>query len=136
MKASRLFKIGDFRTVDVEVPVPHGKEILVKVESCGICGSDIPRIFELGTSKQKYPLTIGHEFGGTIVAVGEDADPGLIGKRGAVFPCIPCRTCDSCVGAGPTAQTAQTAAAGRGDGGIGTWRRRTAHPQARRLAAP
>jgi len=96
MKASRLFKIGDFRTVDVEVPVPHGKELLVKVGACGICGSDIPRIFELGTSKQKYPLTIGHEFGGEIVAVGEEADPSLIGKRGAIFPCIPCRKCESC----------------------------------------
>lgn len=98
LKASRLFKIGDFRTVDEAVPVPHGKELLVKVVACGICGSDIPRIFELGTSKQKYPLTIGHEFGGVIVAVGEDADPALIGKRGAIFPCIPCRECDSCVG--------------------------------------
>ena len=85
MKASQLFKIGEFRTVDVEVPVPHGKELLVKVGACGICGSDIPRIFELGTSKQKYPLTLGHEFGGEIVSVGEDADPGLVGKRGAIF---------------------------------------------------
>ena len=96
MKAAREFKIGDFRTVEVEVPVPHGKELLVKVGACGICGSDIPRIFELGTSKQKYPLTIGHEFGGEVVAVGEDADPSLVGKRGAIFPCIPCRKCEAC----------------------------------------
>lgn len=96
MKASQLFKIGDFRTVDVEVPVPKGKELLVKIGACGICGSDIPRIFELGTSKQRYPLTIGHEFGGEIVAVGEEADPTLVGKRGAVFPCIPCRKCPPC----------------------------------------
>ena len=97
MQASRLFKIGDFRTVEVDVPVPHGKQLLVKVGACGICGSDIPRIFELGTSKQKYPLTIGHEFGGEIVAVGEDADPSLVGKRGAIFPCIPCRKCGPCL---------------------------------------
>lgn len=98
MKASRLFSIGDFRTVEVERPVPTGKQILVKIGACGICGSDIPRIFELGTSKQKYPLTIGHEFGGQVVAVGEDADPGLIGRRGAIFPCIPCRKCGPCEG--------------------------------------
>lgn len=98
MKASRLFSIGDFRTVDMPTPVPHGKELLIQVGACGICGSDIPRIFELGTSRQDYPLTIGHEFGGTVVAVGEDADPSLIGKRGAVFPVIPCRTCEACVG--------------------------------------
>ena len=47
MKASQLFKIGDFRTVEVDVPEPHGQELLVRVDACGICGSDIPRIFEL-----------------------------------------------------------------------------------------
>lgn len=96
MKASRLFQVGDFQTVEIEKPIPHGEQILVKVAACGICGSDIPRIFELGTSKKKYPLTIGHEFGGEIVAVGEDADPALIGQRGAVFPIIPCRKCGPC----------------------------------------
>ena len=34
---------------------------------------------------------------GTIVEVGPDADPGLVGKRGAIFPCIPCMKCDSCL---------------------------------------
>ena len=97
MKASQLFKIGEFRTIETEIPVPHGRELLMKVGACGICGSDIPRIFELGTSKQKYPLTLGHEFGGVIVAVGEDANPSLIGQKGAVFPCIPCRKCKTCL---------------------------------------
>ena len=97
MKAARLHAIGDFRCDEVEVPVPHGKEILVKVTACGICGSDIPRIYELGTSTKKYPLTLGHEFGGTVVAVGEDADPSLIGKKGAIFPLIPCRNCEACL---------------------------------------
>ena len=79
MKAARLHAIKDFRTDDVPVPSPKGTQLLVKVGACGICGSDIPRIFELGTSKQKYPLTLGHEFGGTIVSVGESADSALIG---------------------------------------------------------
>ncbi len=97
MKAARLHAINDFRTDDVPVPSPAGRQILLKVGACGICGSDIPRIFELGTSKQKYPLTLGHEFGGTIVAAGKDADAELVGKRGAVFPCIPCRKCTPCL---------------------------------------
>ncbi len=96
MKASRLHAIGDFRTDEVEIPVPVGEQLLMRVKACGICGSDIPRIFQLGTSKQKYPLTIGHEFAGEIVAVGEKADASLIGARGAVFPLIPCRSCDMC----------------------------------------
>lgn len=99
MKAARSHAIGDFRVDELPVPVPKGKELLLQVGACGICGSDIPRIFELGTSRQKYPLTIGHEIGGRIVAVGEDADPSLIGKRGAVFPLIPCRGCAPCLSA-------------------------------------
>jgi Threonine dehydrogenase and related Zn-dependent dehydrogenases len=97
MKAARLHAIGDFRVDEVPVPRPGGRELLLKVGACGVCGSDIPRIFELGTSKQRYPLTIGHEFSGVIEQVGPDADPGLIGRRGAVFPCIPCRKCESCL---------------------------------------
>ncbi len=96
MKAARLHAVGDFRCDEIEVPVPHGKELLVHVGACGICGSDFPRVFEHGSSNGKYPLTIGHEFAGEVVAVGEEADPALIGKRGAIFPLIPCRKCAPC----------------------------------------
>lgn len=96
MKAVRLHKIGDFKVDEVQKPRPTGDEILIKIGSSGICGSDLPRVYELGTSKQKYPLTLGHEFGGTIVEVGENVDPSNIGKRGAIFPCIPCRKCEMC----------------------------------------
>jgi L-iditol 2-dehydrogenase len=97
MKAARLHSIGDFRVDNVETPTPKGYELLVKVGACGICGSDIPRIYEHGTSNQKYPMALGHEFSGTIVAVGEKADPALISKKGAFFPLIPCNICDPCL---------------------------------------
>lgn len=100
MKAARLHKIGDFRCdeIPVPVPVPHGDELLIKVGACGICGSDLPRVYVHGTSSGKYPpLTIGHEFAGQVVQVGENADPNLIRKRGAIFTLVPCRTCNSCV---------------------------------------
>lgn len=96
MKAARMHGIKDFRIDEVERPTPKGREILIKVEACGICGSDLPRIYELGTSKHRYPLILGHEFGGKIVEVGEEADKNLIGQRGAIFPCIPCMKCESC----------------------------------------
>ncbi len=96
MKAARLHAIGDFRCDQTEVPEPRGEELLLKVEACGICGSDFPRVFQHGTSSGKYPLTLGHEFAGVVAAVGEKADPGLVGVRGAVFPLIPCRVCDAC----------------------------------------
>ena len=42
MKAVRLNKIGDFRMEEVPLPEVKGEELLVKVEACGICGSDLP----------------------------------------------------------------------------------------------
>lgn len=96
MKAARLHAVGDFRTDTVSIPQPQGDELLIKVGACGVCGSDIPRIFSHGTSNQKYPLVLGHEFAGNVIAVGETADQGLIGQRGAVFPLIPCKSCDMC----------------------------------------
>lgn len=98
MKAARLHEIGDFRIDCIEIPIPHGKELLVKIGACGICGSDLPRIYEHGTSSGVYPLTIGHEFAGTILKVGESANPSLVGRRGAFFPLIPCHKCYSCLG--------------------------------------
>lgn len=97
MKAARLHAIGDLRCDEVAIPTPHGKELLVKVGACGICGSDLPRTYEHGTSNGKYPMAIGHEFSGEVVAVGEDADPALIGVRAAIFPLIPCMKCDPCL---------------------------------------
>lgn len=96
MKAARLHAIGDLRCDEVPIPVPRGEELLLKVYACGICGSDLPRTFAHGSSNGKYPLTIGHEFAGQVVAVGEKADPALVGAKGAIYPLIPCRECDPC----------------------------------------
>lgn len=97
MKAARLHAIGDLRCDEVDIPVPQGEELLIKVGACGICGSDFPRVFEHGSSNGKYPLTIGHEFAGEVVQVGEQADPSLVGVKAAIYPLIPCRKCDPCV---------------------------------------
>ena len=94
MKAMRLHAVNDFRLDEIEKPVPRGEEILVKIGACGICGSDIPRVFELGT--RVYPVALGHEFSGTVVEVGDEKNRDLIGKRAAVFPLIPCRQCPPC----------------------------------------
>ena len=94
MKSMRLHAINDFRLENIEKPVPKGDEILIKTGACGICGSDIPRVYQLGT--KVYPVALGHEFSGTVVAVGNDKDKNLIGKKTAVFPLIPCRVCEPC----------------------------------------
>ena len=94
MKAMRLHEINKFTYDDVEKPLPKGEEILVKVGACGICGSDIPRVYQLGT--RVYPVITGHEFSGIIVEVGDEKNRDLLGKKAAIFPLIPCNECDNC----------------------------------------
>ncbi|MDR1661787.1 MAG: alcohol dehydrogenase catalytic domain-containing protein, partial [Azoarcus sp.] len=95
MKAWVLHGINDLRLEDRSLPRSGGDEALVKVEAAGICGSDIPRIFEAGA--HAMPVIPGHEFAGVVVDAPK-AFPRLIGKRVGVFPLIPCMRCDSCLG--------------------------------------
>ena len=91
MKALNLHAVGDLRYEEVPDPVRQPGEVLLKVKACGICGSDIPRIFKKGT--YHFPTIPGHEFSGEIV---EADSPELVGKKAAVFPLLPCRKCASC----------------------------------------
>lgn len=94
MKAWVLHGIGDLRYEEADRPVPNPGEVLVQVKAVGICGSDIPRIFENGT--YSFPLIPGHEFAGVVVEAGAKADACLLGKRVGVFPLIPCEECGPC----------------------------------------
>jgi L-iditol 2-dehydrogenase len=94
MKACVLHGIGDLRREDVAKSVPKAGEALIAVRACGVCGSDIPRVFSKGT--YHFPTIPGHEFAGEVMDVAPGADKSLIGKRVAVFPLIPCRKCPSC----------------------------------------
>ena len=69
--------------------------MLLKVRAAGICGSDIPRIYETGA--HNMPLIPGHEFSGEVVTVGANVSKEWIGKRVGVFPLIPCRKCRPCL---------------------------------------
>lgn len=70
---------------------PREGYCLFRVKACGICGSDIPRVFA-GTSYY-YPIVLGHEFAGV---VEDSTNPALIGKRACVFPVLPCGECEFC----------------------------------------
>jgi len=98
MKAAQWFAPRDIRLVEVEKPVPKPHEALVKVESVGICGSDLHYYLDgrIGSTVITRPIILGHEFGGIVERVGENADPALIGKRVAVEPGIPCMKCEWC----------------------------------------
>jgi L-iditol 2-dehydrogenase len=94
MRACVLYAIGDLRLEEVPLPLLQKGEVLVKIGACGICGSDIPRIFKKGT--YRFPLIPGHEFAGTVEHLGPDAPTGWLGARVTVFPLLPCGKCEMC----------------------------------------
>mgnify|MGYP001066137622 CR=1 FL=1 len=94
MKALVLQKDKVLKYQDVTMPViRNGKDILVRVKYCGICGSDIGR--GLGGKAYHYPLIMGHEFSGIV----EETFPGSkfrSGDRVVVYPLVPCKQCEAC----------------------------------------
>lgn len=87
---------GEKNLVYKEIPIPvlQPGEVLVQVKACGICGSDIPRV--LGKGAHFYPITIGHEFSGDVVKLGDGVANVTVGQRVAVAPLVPCGHCDAC----------------------------------------
>lgn len=94
MKAWVLHNVGDLRFEEVSKPVPERGEVLIRVKAAGICGSDIPRIYQNGT--YSHPMIPGHEFSGIVTDVGEGTDEDWLGRRVGVFPLIPCGFCMPC----------------------------------------
>ncbi len=91
----------------VETPKPQGKEVLVRIERCGLCHSDLhiqDGYADLGNGKRldttrgmTLPFTLGHEIAGIVDEVGPEASKDLIGKKKAVFPWIGCGQCRDCL---------------------------------------
>ena len=94
MKAYVLNGIGQLDYMDVEEPVLKEGWVLVEIKAAGICGSDIPRIYENGT--YHFPTIPGHEFAGVVSKVYDKNQEKWLGKRVGVFPLIPCKTCMAC----------------------------------------
>ena len=94
MKAWVLHGIDDIRFETVEKPTLEADEVLIRVKAAGICGSDIPRIYQTGA--HVHPLIPGHEFSGTVEEVGLAVDKKWQDKRVGVFPLLPCYECVAC----------------------------------------
>jgi len=85
--------INDLRLEIVPVPQIGPGELLVKIATCGICGTDLKKIH---TGSHSAPRIFGHEMAGTIVAVGEGVTKYAVGERVMVFHHIPCGKCYYC----------------------------------------
>ncbi len=100
MRAIVIDQPGSFRVAEVPDPVPRAGEVIVKVECCGICGTDL-HILAGEFPPTPYPITPGHEFAGLVVARGPGVDDGAgprlaEGDRVAVDPSLYCGSCRRC----------------------------------------
>jgi D-arabinitol dehydrogenase (NADP+) len=95
MPAARIEAPGRSAVTTVSRPRPGAGEVLIEVERAGICGTDI-HILHGQYELARFPLTPGHEFSGTIVALGEGVRRRRVGERVTADPNIPCLTCTEC----------------------------------------
>ena len=93
MRAAVYRGINDVRVETVPVPEIGTGEILIKVSSCGVCGTDLKKIH---TGSHSAPRIFGHETAGTIVAAGAEVANFQVGERVMVFHHVPCGDCYYC----------------------------------------
>jgi L-iditol 2-dehydrogenase len=114
MKVARLFSVGDIHLVEEPIPSPRPDEVLIRVTTVGLCGSDLHWFSEagIGDARLEKPLILGHEFAGFTET----------GQRVAVDPAIPCGICEPCKAGNPNLCTGlRFAGHGIEDGALREW---------------
>ncbi|WP_312472484.1 2,3-butanediol dehydrogenase [Neobacillus sp.] len=106
MKALRWYNQKDLRLDNIDEPIARKGEVKIKVEWCGICGSDlheytagpifIPAETPHPLTGKKAPIVMGHEFSGQVIEVGEGVTKVQVGDRVAVEPIYSCGECAAC----------------------------------------
>ena len=95
---AEMYEVGKIRISDCEMPEVSPDKVLIKVECCGICGSDVHffRYGRIGEKIAPIPFVLGHEISGTVVKIGENVNNLKVGDRVAVEPGTPCGNCEMC----------------------------------------
>ncbi|MET0748341.1 MAG: alcohol dehydrogenase catalytic domain-containing protein, partial [Rhizobium sp.] len=94
MHAIRLGAVGQLTVSEIAKPAPGPGELLVRIEACGICGTD--RHILHGEFPSAPPLTLGHEFSGIVETIGSDAEGFQPGMRVTCDPNMSCGLCSQC----------------------------------------
>jgi len=94
MKAAVIFRPGDVKVIDKEIPTPREGEVLIRIYACGVCGTD--HSLYVGGFPANFPVVIGHEFSGAVAAVGAGVTTLQVGDRVTVDPNRVCHKCDYC----------------------------------------
>ena len=93
MQAAVYRAVDDVQTEEIAVPEIGAGEVLVRIDTCGICGTDLKKIH---TGSHAAPRVFGHEMAGTIAKVGEGVRGFAVGDRVMAFHHIPCGHCFYC----------------------------------------
>lgn len=98
MLAARMYGINDIRVEEIPKPVPNRGEVLIKVKSAAVCGTDI-RMITNGAAgiDNAHPKILGHEIAGVIDMLGEGVTGYSAGQRVAVAPNMGCGICEPCI---------------------------------------
>jgi threonine dehydrogenase-like Zn-dependent dehydrogenase len=92
VRAVRLVEAHQLEVVELADPEPAPGEVVLRVDGCGICGSDLTS-YKVGLFTGTVP---GHELAGVIEAVGDGVSEWSVGDIAVVDPKIPCGVCDDC----------------------------------------
>ena len=97
MNAVVLHDADDMRVEQWSVPQPGPGEVLLKVEVASICGTDVKVLHRVLQGQPTGEFIMGHEYAGTIAALGPDVDEFQIGERVAVEVHKGCERCENCI---------------------------------------
>lgn len=99
MRALRLHGPADVRIEQIPTPTINEQELLLKIDSCSICGSDFRNVQAGGSSHgMNLPRVLGHELVGTVVEVGQTwRDHFNVGEQVIVGAIVPCGRCTRCI---------------------------------------
>jgi (R,R)-butanediol dehydrogenase/meso-butanediol dehydrogenase/diacetyl reductase len=93
MRAAAMTGIGQpLEVVDLPDPEPGSGELVLRIDSCGICGSDLHLVDVFDVPG----LVLGHEFCGEVEAIGSDVEGWSVGDRATALSLATCGTCDAC----------------------------------------
>jgi len=95
MQAAVLEKVGKLSVKEVEIPKCPSDGILMKIEACAICATDV-KVYRYGHKLIKPPRITGHELSGTIIETGGEVKGYRKGDRVTVAPAVPCGECFYC----------------------------------------
>jgi L-iditol 2-dehydrogenase len=96
MKALLLSEYKHLEVVNLPMPVPGSREVLVQVAACGICGSDVHG-YDGSSGRRIPPVVMGHEAAGTIAAVGSEISGLAAGDRVTFDSTVYCGACEFCL---------------------------------------